>query len=57
MKNKRIKRERCVEEELQKIYLLEYTILLHHGLLYITISDSKILSLKMQLMIRYTLNS
>jgi len=52
MKNKRIKRERCVEEELQKIYLLEYTILLHHGLLYITI-----LSLKMQLMIRYTLNS
>jgi hypothetical protein len=48
MKNKRIKRERCVEEELQKIYLLGYTILLHHGLLYITISYSKILSLKMQ---------
>jgi hypothetical protein len=56
MKDKRIKRERCVEDELQK-YICFITILLHHGLIYITIPDSKILSLRMQWMIRYILNS
>ena len=57
MKDKRIKRERCAEEELHKYICLVNSILLHHGLIYITIPDSKILSLRMQWMIRYTLNS
>jgi hypothetical protein len=36
MKDKRIKRERCLEDELQK-YFCFITILLHYGLIYITI--------------------